>query len=368
MKFAITKDVFEEALSQASRFTSTKLSANQAISGCLIKAEKGIILITTTNLNDFFVQTLTATIKQEGEVVVDLKKLTEFLHFLPTGEVQVEQKDQTVLLTQGKTKGTIQTFNLEEFPQPPKTTAKKILISKDNLSNIGKATFAASKDEARPILTGTLVANRGKKTVFVSTDGFRLSFVSIDEVKELPDIIIPAWILEEAVKMAQNKKLTIEKAKEENLLKFTTETTTLYSRLLDGEFPPFEKVIPENHTTQIVLKKEDLFKGVRLASVFARDQADVVILNISKTELYITPKGQKRADSAVFVETEKITGENLNIAFNYKYILDFLNNTDSEEVVMEFTQSTAPGAFKEKNNKPYIHIIMPLRTEETTPD
>ena len=187
-------------------------------------------------------------------------------------------------------------------------------------------------------------------------------------MKELPDIIIPAWILEEAVKMAQNKKLTIEKAKEENLLKFTTETTTLYSRLLDGEFPPFEKVIPENHTTQIVLKKEDLFKGVRLASVFARDQADVVILNISKTELYITPKGQKRADSAVFVETEKITGENLNIAFNYKYILDFLNNTDSEEVVMEFTQSTAPGAFKEKNNKPYIHIIMPLRTEETTPD
>jgi len=368
MKFTINKDLFEEALTLSSRFSSNKPSGNQAILGCLLEVKKETLTITTTNLNDFYTADIEVNQAGEGTAVVDLKKLLEFIHYLPQGATTLELKEKTVLVTQGKTKGLIKTFSAEEFPRPPKTEGEIITITKEAIKNIQRVGFSASKDEARPILTGMLMTIKNKELVFVTTDGFRLSYTTTKEVKGLQTTIAPTWVFEEAAKLSSGKDILIQRAQEENAISIKTEKATLYSRLLSGDFPPYEKVIPETHTTQVFVKKEDLIKGVRLAAVFAKEQADVVILDISKDELYVTPRGQKREESAVFIETERIIGEPLKIAFNYRYILEFLSNTEKEEVELGFTQSTAPGAFKEKGNTEYVHVIMPLRTEETTSD
>jgi DNA polymerase-3 subunit beta len=365
MKFTIQKDLFEEALNQSSRFTSSKLSGNQSLLGAYIKTTKEKLTIITTNLNDFYTTTIPIKSQTEGEAVIDLRKTTEFLHFLPQGDVEVEKKEGIISIVMGKTKAAINIFPIEEFPLPQEIEGDIYIFGKKEIKNISQVSFSSSKDEARPVLTGTLITNKNNKTIFVTTDGFRLSFSSINEVKNLENFIIPTWVLEEAIQLSNGKGIEIKKSKKENIISISAGPATIYSRLLTGDFPPFERVIPEKYETRVKLKKEDLAKSVRIAAVFAKDQADVVILNITKKDIYITPKGQKREDSSVFLETEEISGEPLNIAFNYKYILDFLSHLESDSVVLEFTQSTAPGVFKEKGNEDYIHIIMPLRTEET---
>lgn len=348
MEFTIQKGVFEEALNQATRFTSSRLSGNQVLQGVYINTGKDDLLIITTNLNDFYTTRIPAKIKTQGTGVFDLRRLVEFIHFLPEGEIKLETKEGAAVITSGKTKGTINIYKTEEFPLPPETTGENISLNKTTQKIIQKTAYAASKDEARPILTGTLMANKNNKTVFVTTDGFRLSFGSSEEIEKIENTIIPTWILEEAIKLSKDENVVVNKAKTENTITITTGKTTIHSRLLAGDFPPYERVIPEKHETQIKVKASELSNGVRVAAVFAKDQADVVILNISPKELFITPKGQKREDSAVFIETEEITGAPLNIAFNYKYILDFLSHVDEDIVVLEFSQSTAPGVFKEK--------------------
>ncbi len=366
MEFTIQKSVFEEVLNQSTRFTSSRLSANQVLQGVYIKTEQKELLIITTNLNDFYTTRVPAAIKSGGAGVYDLRKLVEFIHFLPEGEIKFEEKEGAAIVTSGKTKGTINIYAVEEFPLPPEKTGEAIILNKTTQNIILKTAYSSSKDEARPILTGTLLSNKNNKTVFVTTDGFRLSLGTVEEIGKLDNTVMPTWILDEAVKLSKGEDIVINKQKDENVINILIGKTTIYTRLLAGDFPPYERVVPEKYKTRLIIKATDLANGIRIASVFAKDQADVVILNISPKELFITPKGQKREDSAVFIETEEISGPALSIAFNYKYILDFLSHADSEVVILEFSQSTAPGVFKEKGNNDYIHIIMPLRTEETT--
>lgn len=366
MEFTIQKSVLEEVLNQASRFTSSRLSGNQVLQGVYIKTKGKEISIITTNLNDFYTTKIPAEVKTEGVGVFDLRKLVEFIHFLPEGRIKLEEKEGALVITSGKTKGTINTYITEEFPLPTNKEGENIILNKATQGVILKTSYSSSKDEARPILTGTLFLNKNKKTIFVTTDGFRLSLGSVSEIGKTESTIIPTWVLDEVVKLSKGEDVIISKPKDENTIKINTGKTTIYTRLLSGDFPPYERVIPEKHETKLIVKAVDLANGIRIASVFAKDQADVIILNISSKEFLITPKGQKREDSAVFIETEEISGAPLNIAFNYKYILDFLSHVDNEVVILEFSQSTAPGVFKEKGNDNYIHIIMPLRTEETT--
>src|SRR3989338_310125 len=128
MKFSINKDALEGVLSAATRFSSSRISGNQAILGCYIEATKKDVIITTTNLNDFYTTSIKATIEKEGKGVLDMKKLVEFLHFLPPGDINIEEVNKTYLVQAGKTKGLIQTFNLEEFPQPPEIKEEKTTI------------------------------------------------------------------------------------------------------------------------------------------------------------------------------------------------------------------------------------------------
>lgn len=367
MKFTIQKNYLEEKLSLASRFVSSRISSIQSLQGCYMKISKKGNFILTTNLNDFLLSEINAIIETEGEAIFDIKKSLEFLSLLPDGEISIELEDNSLIIKHNKTIGYFNTYPIEEFPQIPTVQGNEILLKEDFINNIPFVLFSASKDEARPILTGIYFTQNKQNTIMVSTDGFRLSIITQPLKENFPQVTIPAHIIAEVIKLSKEKKnpkVTI--SPEQKLIKFNIGDTTIYSRLIDGDFPPYERVIPKTLTTTTKLNRQDFIKNIRLVSVFARDQSDVVIFNIKKTGLYLRPKAQQKKTSEIYQELESFDGEETKIAFNYKYVLEFLNNVSTESVIIQFNQSTTPGVFKSNDSSNNLHIIMPLRTEETT--
>ncbi len=366
MKCTLLKETFENALSLASRFTSHRVSAVQSIQGTKLIVKSNQATVITTNLSDFFQTTVSVTGEKDGECVFDSKKALEFLNFLQPGMITVELEDSTVLITQGKTKGHFNTFQGHDFPEIPHLDGKTFTLDKTLLERLPLVLFSASKDESRPIMTGVYVTIAQGIQMFVTTDGFRLSVLQQPQQDDFPQIIMPATIFQEVIRLAKSEKVAMTISPEDRLIKFTMGQIDLYSRVIEGDFPPYEKVIPHDSTTTCLISRQDFQKNIRLVSIFAREQADVIICDISQEGMLIKPKGATTKDSQVFQPLDSFEGEPLKIAFNYKYILEFLNTVSTDVIQMSCTHPAAPGAFRMKGDDEYVHIIMPLRTEETT--
>ncbi len=366
MKIITDKIKLEESLTAGSRFISTKLSTVQSLQGGRLIVKDKKIYIQTTNLNDFFQTIIEGTIKEDGDIIFDIKKAVEFLSLLAPGDIHMETKDNEVIIQQGKTTGRFRTSPIDEFPQKPDTKGKGTMLKKDQKEKILKILFSASRDESRPVLTGVYFLRKGKELHIVTTDGFRLSTLSIKDDFGLDGIIIPSSVLLEGIRLSKNENIEMLFSEKKKLVELSTGTYTITSRILEGDFPPYEKVIPSSSKTTTSFLKDDLIKNIKLISVFARDNADIVIFDMRKDGLYLRPKTGEGQSSEVFVEYNHFSGDETKIAFNFRYVLDFLNNANTEKIVLEFNQSTSPGLFREDKNKEYLHIIMPLRTDETS--
>lgn len=366
MKFTILKETFEDRLQLASRFISSRVSAVQSIQGAKLVADKDSLTIVSTNLSDFYHTRVSSKVAKSGECVFEVKKALEFLNFLQAGDIDVELEDTTLTIKQGRTQGHFNLYNTGDFPELPHLDGKVFTLSSELLQKLPLVLFSSSKDETRPVMTGVYVTGSKESNYFVTTDGFRLSLLDAKLDDSFPQVILPSSIFLEVIRLAKQANVIMMISPEDRLIKFTIGDVDLYSRVIEGEFPPYEKVIPQSATTTAIINTQDFIKNIRLVSVFAREQADVVILDMSEEGILIKPKATSKKDSHVFQTVEGFEGEPLKIAFNYKYILDFLNIVSADTVMVECTQSAAPGAFKASNEEGYVHVIMPLRTEETT--
>ncbi len=329
---------------------------------------KDAISLTTTNLNDFYHISVPAKVEGEGEVVFDLKKAIEFVSLLGPGELVVELNNGSVVISQGKNKGFFNIYPSEDFPTIPSVEGKEIEITNKIIEKLYLILFSSSKEETRPVLTGVYFGTKSGGGEIVSTDGFRLSLLRIGKsISELPGAIIPSHVLGEVVRQA--KKQTSIKAilsDTEKIVRFNIGEASIYSRVIEGEFPPYEKVVPKSHTTRVLINKTEFLRNIKLVSVFARESGDIVLFDITKEGLILKPKTTQGNDSQAFMEHIEFEGEPLKIAFNYRYVLEFLNTVSIENIVLELTTSTAPTVFRDPKSEEYLHIIMPLRTEETT--
>lgn len=368
MKLHIQKELFEENLSTASRFISSKISSIQSIQGIKLAAGKETITLTTTNLNDFYHVEIAASVESEGEVVFDLKKAIEFVSLLGPGELNIETNEGSVVINQGKNKGYFNVYPTEDFPELPHIEGKEIELSKNIIEKLYLILFSSSKEETRPVLTGVFFGMKSGGGEIVSTDGFRLSLLRVGKsILELPGAIIPAHILSEVVRQAKKQTaISVILSDSEKIVKFSMGKSHIYSRVIEGEFPPYEKVVPKSQTTRVLVDKNEFLRNIKLISVFARESGDIVLFDITKEGLTLKPKTTQGNDSQAFMEHVEFEGEPLKIAFNYRYVLEFLNTISIDTVVMELTTSTAPTVFRDPKSEEYLHIIMPLRTEETT--
>ncbi len=363
MKIIFNKNLLFKKLTLASYFISEKISSPQILQKVLIKGNKDIIEFYSSNLNNFFYTKIKTKIKEKIELLLEPKKILEFLSLLPAGEVIVEILEKKIIISQQKTKGVFPRFPAADFPFPPKTEEKEQKIKATTLKQaLAQILFSAAKDEGRPALSGVNFITNEDLTL-VTTDGFRLSLLKIKKQIVHPPFIIPASFLEEVLKiMEEEEEVSFSYLKEEKTVVFKIGDNNLYSRLIEGEFPPFERVIPDKYTTKVIIDKEEMLRAIKLIAIFARDFSNVIILNLKKNEVVIQPKTESQENQTIL--EAKTEGEEQKIAFNYRFLLDFLNHlSDEKNIVIEVTRPDAPAVFRSEKKPNYLHIIMPVRIQ-----
>lgn len=365
MKINVLKDQLQERMSLASRFTSSKLASVTTLQGVLIKGEKKKIHFYSTDLSSYFHTTLPIELDELFQIIIEPKKLLEFLQFLQPGKVEIEIKEKQVVITQDKTKGNFPLIIAQDFPLPPlvKDNIQKIEVSflKKYLPLV---LFAASSDETRPALTGVNFVVSDEDLLIVATDGFRLSLIKTKRTIDVPSMLVPGDFLRELTRFVKDEKeVSFSYLPDEKMVFFKVGESEFYSRLIEGEFPPYERVIPAESKTTAIVEKEELLRNIKLISVFARDYSNVVVCEFRKDGLYVRPKKESNEDNSAFQEIQ-LKGEDQKIAFNYRFVLDLLNTIDGKTLEVDILRSDAPIVFKLEKNDQFLHIIMPVRIQE----
>ena len=365
MKILLQKNDFLEKLELASRFTSSRLTSSTSLQGVCLKGGGNLIDFYSTDLNYYYHSFLKNESNNKFKIIIEPKKIIEFLSLLPETKIEVEIKEKAVIISQGKIRGQFPLFSDHEFPFPPEKNSERQKIRtsffKESLPFL---LFATSTDETRPVLTGINFVTNDEDLQLVTTDGFRLSLLTLKKDLPFSSMIIPAGFLANTQRLV-NKEAEIEFSylSKEKLLAFFIGDNDIYVRMIEGEYPPFEKVIPAEKKTTVTIDSDEFLRSVRLVSIFAKEFSNIIIMEVEKDSVKFIPKVGREDDDVVYQEA-KVEGEAQKIAFNYKYLIDFLNCASKKKIVIELLRSDAPVVFKIEGINNFFHIIMPVRIQE----
>lgn len=374
MKLSILQENLSRGLTIASRSVATRAQL-PVLGNVLLGTDKGRLKLSATNLETGINLWLGAKIEKEGAISIPAKILTEFVSSLPAGRVEIEARENTLYLTSGSYEASFVGLAANEFPAVPSMKTKAVLKFESSLlsSAINQTALAAAQDEGRPILTGVLLKSQNKELTLVATDGYRLSLkklkkvVGIEKVKEFKKgLVLPARTLLEVARVATEEtegKIGLAVTPKASQVIFAVDDIEVVSRLIEGNFPDFEKIIPDKGKTKALVEREELTRAVRIASIFARESANIVKFSLQKGNLEVSANTAQVGDNKSRVEA-KIEGETGKIAFNSRYLLDFLNIVGADQISFEMTGSLNPGVFKPVGDDSYLHIIMPVRVQK----
>ena len=372
MKFKISQEDFAKALSASSRSTGAK-SNLPILSNILINCSKNNLEVTSTNLETAIKIAIPCKTEKEGKTTLPGRTLFEFIPQLPEGEITVEKLGEEVLLSAKGYSARLATMPADEFPAIPKITSGKELKigARDFAKNVQKVEYCASQDESRPALTGILCELDKKGFLMVATDGYRLGFSQITDIKsaQVFKLIIPARALSELAKIigetesAGGEQLTILVANQLNQVEFKIGGIEFTTRTIEGEYPGWQKIIPPAFSTKAKIQKAEFIKQLRIASIFARDAGNIVKLNVGGSQLTIFSNTSQVGSNEIKTEAQ-IEGSGGEIAFNFRYLLEALSAIEGEDVFFEMGESLTPARLKSTEPKESsFHIIMPVRLQ-----
>ncbi|MDP4009924.1 MAG: DNA polymerase III subunit beta [Candidatus Shapirobacteria bacterium] len=373
MKLSLLQENLNSALSNVSRFVSSK-SQLPILNNILITTDNGRLKLSATNLELGINYWVGAKIEQEGVLALPAKEITEFVSYLSSGKIDCELNDKNLLsIFSTKAESTFATIPATDFPTIPSinpSTAFEIDLSL-LATAVSQVAFAAASDDSRPILTAILCKFTSQSFTLVATDGFRLSLktiklvnpIKLNDGQEELTFLIPARSLIEVTKLAKNtKKITIGLTSDGHQVVFVLDDLELVSRLIEGDYPDFKRIIPDSFTTRIFINREEFSQAVKIASVFARESANVVRFNLKANALELTANAPQIGQNRATVEA-KIEGNPFQVAFNFKFINDFLNICKGEEILIELNETFSPVSFQDQSDPSLTHIIGPVSVQ-----
>lgn len=365
MNIQILQENFMKALTRVGRVIPPRPQL-PILQNIRLKATKDGVEMIATNMETTITMWVGGKTKDEGDVCVPARLLTEFVATLPQAAVTLILEDGSLSVSCGTYKAIIPTAPVAEFPQSPEfdqksgtKTDKKLFI--DAVSSV---LFAAATDEGRPVLTGIKVKKDEEGIILAATDGYRLSVRHVRAALALEEgVVIPAKALSEVVKMCLEEKddqeLVVSNLQDKQI-GFKIGETALFTRLLSGEYPSFERIVPKNFTTRTLIDKDALLHAAKSAAIFARDNANIIKLLFQDQKITVSANAPQTGENTIQVDA-KIDGDGGEIAFNSRFLIEYLSNSTEEEVLFEMTGALNPGVFKSPKDEGQFHIIMPVR-------
>jgi DNA polymerase-3 subunit beta len=369
MKITLLRKNLNEALKIASYAISNQ--ADLAIlSNLLIKADKTTVNILATDLEIGVTIKVRGKVDQPGEITVPAQIFSEFVGNSNQERITIETEEDTLKISDGKNKASIKGQPAEEFPQIPDIEEEQtdsISTSGEKLlTGLNRVLIAPTKDDSRPILSGVLFNLSQSSLHLVATDSYRLAQqkISLNEKTSANKVVVPIKACQELARIIErDPSSNVSIIFSENQIGFQTESKTLVSRLIEGDYPDYKQIIPDNFQTKAILNKKEFHTATKTAWLFSRDQANNVKLKVKENSLNILATSPQIGESKSEINLENCKGPDVEISFNVKFITDVLSVLSGEKVELMLNQSVQPGMIKSPQDKDFLYLIMPLKSD-----
>ena len=370
MKLSVMQENLARGLQVVSRAVSTR-STLPVLNNVLLRTEDGGLKLTATNLEIGMTYWVPGKIDTGGSMTVPARLLADIVAGLPANErVDLElQAQETLHIQAGRFETHVKGIDAEEFPAIPAAGERPTTRVPQNVLRqaLGEVTFAAATDEARPILTGVLARFEGDRLTLAAADNYRIAVKTLtvlDPVEET-SVVVPARSLHELSRVLSDTSdpVDIVLSPSRNQILFHLEGFDLVSRLIDGQFPNYQQVLPKGFTTKAIVDRDQLLAAVRLASLIASSSANIVKLQVGKdAEIGLTISAAADVGDNKSEVEAKVEGDGTTIAFNARYLLDVLTNVDADQFSIELNGPLSPGVFRPVSDSEYVHVVMPVKT------
>ena len=362
LRITVAKDELAAKLAVVARGVSSRTTV-LVLGGIQLRAEGSQLHLAATDMEVSLRASVDAQVSDEGTVVVPGRLLLDIARSLSDGEVSLEHHpdEAVVVVAAGGATYRLHTYSSEDFPRLPEVdTGALHTIDRDALvETVARVGRSASRDESRPVLTGILVRFEPGKIVMAATDSYRLAVKETPVTGTLPDLeaIIPARALQELARIATGAD-EIQLGMQENHVVFGADGTWLTTRRIDGQFPNYRQLLPEQFEYELPLPREEVLEVVRRVSLMAQRNSPLR-LRFAEGELTVSAITQDVGEARESVPAP-FTGDAMEIGFNAEFLRDGLESVDSETIKFKLISPLRP-AVLEGDADDYVYLIMPIR-------
>lgn len=362
MKVTVNQKNLKRALGMVEKIVSKNPSL-PILNNVLIKTDNGRLRISSTNLEVGINCMIGAKIDEVGEIAIPARVSSDFINNVSDEKVTLYTKNNILFINSEKYKTQILGFDPKDFPIIPKLKIEPVaVIPSKILRNMFYAVAdAIALSETRPELAGVYADFNSKKITFAATDSFRLSEVGLNAKNSGQySVIIPRNTVMEMIRITNDIDMDVEVKIEDNQISFYNNDFELISRLIEGSYPDYKKVMPSKFLSRLLVQKGDLEKDIRLAGLFSSNISDVKLV-CSKDSILLKSKNSDKGEIETIVPAV-LKNDPFEVSVNYRYLLDGLKIIDSDKVVLEFTGNSNPLILKPYDDKiDLTYLIMPLR-------
>lgn len=368
MKISCTQENLAKGLGIVGRSVGTRTTL-PVLNNILIKTEKGRLKLSATDLEIGIHTWIGAKIDDEGQITVPAKLLLEYIGTNKDKTIDLFLKDLTLSLTSEHYKANIKGIDAAEFPLIPEVKKELGLeVSAGSLNvAIAKTLIATALDESRPVLAGVYFKAKGNTLKMVATDSYRLAEQTLilnKKIEEEITFIVPAKTMAEVGRILNDSIESVLILPGENQVEFRMGETILVSRLIEGNFPDYEQIIPKTIKTTVIVNSAMFSNAIKMASIFAKESANNIKFRIAAPDkISVLATSAHLGDNTSEI-TGQVDGEAIEIAFNAKFLTDVLNIISSENIKLELSSSMAAGLLKAEKDSNFLYVIMPLRVDE----
>ncbi len=371
MKVTVNQQQLAHGLSIVARAVSPR-STLPVLANVLVATDEGRLRLSATNLELGITCWIGAQIVEEGAVTVPARTLTDLVNQLPSEPVYLalNTRSQTLNVRCGTSNTDIKGIDAQEFPPVPVPDLSEgvALNVADFKEMIQQVVFAVSTDEARPVLQGVLMTISGSEVTLAATDGFRISVRKAPLSNPVRPVtaIIPGRALAELARIASDGEdtLTMVVPAGRGQVIFHLRDAELASQLIDGNFPPYQSIVPRSFKTHTILSTAGFLKACRQAEIIARDGNNVIRLSLyphgdAPGEMEISAQTEETGNSEVKLDAT-IDGPQLVIAFNVRFLREVLDVVKTPNVALETNANNTPAMIRPVGDEDFQHVIMPM--------
>jgi len=362
MKFRAERDALLEAITTAGRAAATRGTALPALTGVRLEVAGDQLHLAGTDLDVTIQVHMTIASGDDGVCVIPARLATDIVRGLEPGSVSFEVDENEARIAAGATHYAVRVLPPEEFLRLPEPNGDAVtLVASDFADALRQVVPAASRDEARPILTGVLMAAEAGGLRLVATDSYRLSVRDLPGTSVLQEgqtVLVPSRALAELNRVvAGAEQVTLRLASDE--ASFEVGDTRLTTRLIEGDFPNYRQLIPQSYPNRLIVGKEPFLNAIRRVKLLAKDATPVrLTLKSDGLELVAVTQdvGQARED----IEA-KYEGSEMVVAFNPEFLIDGVEAITGDEVQLETLDALKPATVRSTENPNFLYLLMPVR-------